>query len=166
CFESNILEHFKEKATLGDNKALLIAKALFEGDCDTASDNIYDLLQGYVSVRDFAVKAKPENFYHGFLSGVFTNCSDSISDYHSNSESGDGYTDITFMDARKKKAVILELKVAPSTKHMKETALQAIKQIEDKRYAENFMDDVVTAVYCYGISFCQRVCYIEMRKIK
>ena len=166
CFESNILEHFKEKATLGENKAMLIAKALFEGDCDTASDNIYDLLQCYVSVRDFAVKSKPENFYHGFLSGVLTNCQDSISDYHSNSESGDGYTDITFMDARKKKAVILELKVAPSTKHMKETALQAIKQIEDKRYAEKFMDDVITDVYCYGITFYQKVCYIEVKKIK
>ncbi|MGN0902822.1 MAG: PD-(D/E)XK nuclease domain-containing protein, partial [Succinivibrio sp.] len=94
------------------------------------------------------------------------NCSDYISDYHSNSESGDGYTDITFMDARKKKAVILELKIAPSTKHMKETALQAIKQIEDKKYAEKFMDDVVTDVYCYGISFYQKVCYIEVKKIK
>ncbi|MGN0914979.1 MAG: PD-(D/E)XK nuclease domain-containing protein, partial [Succinivibrio sp.] len=81
-------------------------------------------------------------------------------------ESGDGYADIVFKNADEDTSVIIELKVAPSTKHMKETALQAIKQIEDKRYAEKFMDDVVTDVYCYGISFYQKVCYIEVKKIK
>ena len=166
CFEANILQHFKESSTQGENKAMLIAKALFEGDCETASDKIYDLLLNYVSVRDFATKAKPENYYHGFLSGVFTNCSDSISDYQSNSESGDGYADITFLDRRKKKAVILELKTAQSTKNLKETALQAIKQIEDKRYAEEFFDDVISDIYCYGISFYQKNCIIEVKKIK
>ena len=166
CFEVNILKHFKESSTQGENKAMLIANALFEGDCETASDKIYDLLLNYVSVRDFATKAKPENYYHGFLSGVFTNCSDSISDYQSNSESGDGYADITFLDRRKKKAVILELKTAQSTKNLKETALQAIKQIEDKRYAEEFFDDVISDIYCYGISFYQKNCIIEVKKIK
>ncbi|MDD6206012.1 AAA family ATPase [Succinivibrio sp.] len=166
CFEANILQHFKESSTQGENKAMLIANALFEGDCETASDKIYDLLLNYVSVRDFATKAKPENYYHGFLSGVFTNCSDSISDYQSNSESGDGYADITFLDRRKKKAVILELKTAQSSKNLKETALQAIKQIEDKRYAEEFFDDVISDIYCYGISFYQKNCYIEVKKIK
>ena len=166
CFETNILKHFKESSTQGENKAMLIAKALFEGDCETASDKIYDLLLNYVSVRDFATKAKPENYYHGFLSGVFTNCSDSISNYQSNSESGDGYADITFLDRRKKKAVILELKTAQSSKNLKETALQAIKQIEDKRYAEEFFDDVISDIYCYGISFYQKNCYIEVKKIK
>ncbi|MGN0893776.1 MAG: AAA family ATPase [Succinivibrio sp.] len=164
CFESNILEHFREKATAGENRAMIIAKALFEGDCDTAADNIYDLLQCYVSVRDFATKAKPENFYHGFLSGVFTNCSQ-VKNYVSNSESGDGYADLAFTNGRGNKAVIIELKTAKSTRNLKETALKALKQIEDKRYAEKFMDDVVTDVYCYGISFCQKVCYIEMRKV-
>ena len=150
----------------GENKSLLIAKAFFEGDCDTASDNIFDLLQTYVSVRDFATRARPENFYHGFLSGVFTNCGSFIKDFKSNSESGAGYTDITFKNARKNVAVILELKIAENTKKMKETALLAIKQIEDKRYADEFIDDIITEIYCYGISFCQKECFIEMKKVK
>ena len=49
---------------------------------------------------------------------------------------------------------------------MKETALLAIKQIEDKRYADEFIDDIITEIYCYGISFCQKECYIEMKKVK
>ena len=166
CFEVNILKHFKESTTQGENKSMLIAKALFEGDCETASDKIYDLLLNYVSVRDFATKAKPENFYHGFLSGVFASCGDYINDFKSNTETGNGYADITFLDRRKKKAVILELKTAQSTKNLKETALQAIKQIEDKRYAEEFFDDVISDIYCYGISFYRKSCIIEVKKVK
>ena len=166
CFKANILEHFQKVSTQGENKSLLIAKALFEGDCTTARINIKHLLKGYVSVRDFATKAKPENFYHGFLSGVFTNCGSFITDFKSNSESGSGYADITFLNADTNKAIIIELKTAESTKNMKETALRAIKQIEDKGYADEFIDDIITEIYCYGISFCQKECYIEMKKIK
>ena len=166
CFETNIMKHFREVSTRDENKSLLIAKALFEGDCDTASDNIFDLLQTYVSVRDFATRSKPENFYHGFLSGVFTNCRSFIKDFKSNSESGAGYADITFLDEESNKEVILELKVAENTKKMKETALLAIKQIEEKRYDDEFIDDIITEIYCYGISFCQKECYIEMKKVK
>ena len=100
------------------------------------------------------------------MSGVFTNCGSFIKDFKSNSESGAGYTDITFKNARKNVAVILELKIAENTKKMKETALLAIKQIEEKRYADEFIDDIITEIYCYGISFCQKECYIEMKKVK
>ena len=89
--------------SIGLQNAKLIAKALFEGDSESASDNIFDLLKSYVSIRDFATKAKKENFYHGFLSGVFTNCSNFITDFKSNSESGDGYADLMFMNERRKK---------------------------------------------------------------
>ncbi|MBQ2381432.1 MAG: PD-(D/E)XK nuclease domain-containing protein, partial [Succinivibrio sp.] len=77
-----------------------------------------------------------------------------------------GYADIVFKNADEDKAVILELKTAQSTKNLKETALQAIKQIEDKRYADEFFDDVITDIYCYGISFYQKNCYIEVKKLK
>ena len=167
CFEKNILEHFKEKATAGENRAMIIAKALFEGDCDTAKTNLRQLLRGYVSVRDFAVKAKPENFYHGFLSGVFTNCSDYISDYHSNSESGDGYTDITFMDARKRKAVIIEIKASKSDEDFLKDTQKALEQIEKQHYYEPYLKKVnVSSIHCYGISFYKKDCYLEMKKVK
>ena len=86
--------------------------------------------------------------------------------FKSNSESGDGYADITFLDEEGNKADILELKVAENTKKMKETELLVIKQIEDKRYAHEFIDDIITEIYCYGISFCQKECFIEMKKFK
>ena len=45
CFIKNIKEHFDTVVKQGENKAKLIAKALFEGDCESASDNIFDLLK-------------------------------------------------------------------------------------------------------------------------
>ena len=39
------------------------------------------MLQKYVSVRDTATKAPLENYYHGFLNGIFTCCENLITDY-------------------------------------------------------------------------------------
>ena len=167
CFETNILQHFKESSTQGENKAMLIAKALFEGDSESASDNIFELLKSYVSIRDFATKAKKENFYHGFLSGVFTNCSNFITDFKSNSESGDGYADLMFMNERKKKVVIIEIKASKNDDDLIQDTNDALLQIEKKKYYEPFLKkDSINTIYCYGISFYNKQCEVSCRKIK
>ena len=167
CFEVNILKHFKESSTQGENKAMLIANALFEGDSETAKTNLKKLLKGYVSVRDFATKAKKENFYHGFLSGVFTNCSNFITDFKSNSESGDGYADLIFMDKRRKNVVILEIKVSKSDDDFEQDTNDALLQIEKKKYYEPLLKKVnIETIYCYGISFYNKQCYLLSRKVK
>ena len=167
CFIQNIKAHFDTVVKQGENKAKLIAKALFEGDCESASDNIFDLLKSYVSIRDFATKAKPENFYHGFLSGVFSNCSDFISEFKSNSESGDGYADLMFMDERRKKVVIIEIKASKNDDDFEQDTNDALLQIEKKKYYEPFVKKVnIETIYCYGISFYNKQCYIAGKKIK
>ena len=93
CFENNILDRFG-KILSKDNLALNIANALLEGKVDYVQDKLGPLLRSFVSVRDTATKAPHENYYHGFLNGIFTNCKDSLGEYHSNYESGDGYADI------------------------------------------------------------------------
>ena len=167
CFIQNIKAHFDTVVKQGENKAKLIAKALFEGDCESASDNIFDLLKSYVSIRDFATKAKPENFYHGFLSGVFSNCSDFISEFKSNSESGDGYADLMFMNERKKKVVIIEIKASKNDDDLKQDTNDALLQIEKKKYYEPFLKkDSIDTIYCYGISFYNKQCEVSCKKVK
>ncbi|MBW7569668.1 AAA family ATPase [Succinivibrio faecicola] len=167
CFIQNINAHFDAVVNQGENKAKLIANELFEGECESASENISDLLSSYVSIRDFATKAKPENFYHGFLSGVFTNCSNFITDFKSNSELGDGYADLIFMDKRRKKVVILEIKVSKSDDDFEQDTNDALLQIEKKKYYEPFVRKVtINTIYCYGISFYNKQCYIAGKKIK
>ena len=166
CFIKNIKEHFDTIVNQGENKAKLIAKALFEGDSESASDNIFELLKSYVSIRDFATKAKKENFYHGFLSGVFTNCSNFITDFKSNSESGDGYADLMFVNKTGDKAVILEIKASSKIESVIEDANHAIKQIEDKGYAKSYTTNpFINEIYGIGISFYNKQCYIACKKI-
>ena len=166
CFIKNIKEHFDTVAKQGENKAKLIANALFDGDSTKSKKLINNLLSSYVSIRDFATKAKPENFYHGFLSGVFSNCSDFISDYKSNSESGDGYADLIFKNKDGDTAVILELKTSKSDDDFEQDTNDALLQIEKKKYYEPFVKKVnIETIYCYGISFYNKQCYIACKKI-
>ncbi|WP_406021367.1 PD-(D/E)XK nuclease domain-containing protein, partial [Succinivibrio sp.] len=167
CFIKNIKEHFDTIVNQGENKAKLIANALFEGDFTVAKKHIDSLLNSYVSIRDFATKSKPENFYHGFLSGVFTNCSNFITDFKSNSESGDGYADLMFVNKTGDKAVILEIKASSKIESVIEDANHAIKQIEDKGYAKSYTTNpFINEIYGIGISFYNKQCYIAGKKIK
>ncbi|MGN0894562.1 MAG: AAA family ATPase [Succinivibrio sp.] len=167
CFEYNIVEHFKEKATQGENRAMIIANALFCGDCDTAKTNIRQLLRGYVSVRDFATKAKPENFYHGFLSGLFTNLGNSISEFRTNSESGDGYADIILKNENEDTIAVIEIKSSRSDDDFLDDTKKALEQIERNSYYEPYLKKVnIKNIYCYGISFYKKDCYIECVKAK
>lgn len=110
CFENNILDRFG-KILSKDNLALNIANALLEGKVDYVQDKLGPLLRSFVSVRDTATKAPHENYYHGFLNCIFTNCKYNLGEYHSNYESGDGYADITFNNLGGTKACVIEIKV-------------------------------------------------------
>ena len=72
CFENNILERFG-KILNKDNLSLNIANALLDGNDAFVQNKLGPLLRSFVSVRDTATKAPHENYYHGFLNGIFTN---------------------------------------------------------------------------------------------
>ena len=110
CFNNNIEERFGN-VVKRDNLALNISNALLEGNIDFVQNKLGPLLRSFVSVRDTATRAPHEDYYHGFLNGIFTNCKDSLGEYHSNYESGDGYADITFNNLGGTKACVIEIKV-------------------------------------------------------
>ena len=166
CFNNNIKERFSN-VLKKDNLALNIANALLEGNVDFVQDKLGPLLRSFVSVRDTATKAPHENYYHGFLNGIFTNCKDNLGEYHSNIESGDGYPDIIFKDTGYRKVAIIEIKSAPIGSDIVTISEQAVAQIEDKNYAEPLMSNkTVKSVYGYGITFAGKSCAISVKKIK
>ena len=127
----------------------------------------FDMLQKYVSIRDTATKAPLENYYHGFINGIFTCCEDIISEYHSNYEAGNGYPDITFKAERNTKAVIIEIKATSNDVDMDELAADALSQIEEKNYALPFTkQSKITDIYAYGIVFCKKDCLVVCKKLK
>ena len=167
CFKNDIQKRF-DSFLKKDNLADKIANALFTGDTEFVQTQLRTYLKKFVSIRDTATKAPHENYYHGFLNGVFTNCSkDFLSEYHSNYESGDGYADITFKSEFSEKAVIIEIKAAPVGSDLIPLSEYAIAQIEDKHYAELFLQNSMTqSIYAYGIAFAGKNCFISVKKIK
>ncbi|MBP7276852.1 MAG: AAA family ATPase [Succinivibrio sp.] len=166
CFENNILDRFG-KILSKDNLALNIANALLEGKVDYVQDKLGPLLRSFVSVRDTATKAPHENYYHGFLNGIFTNCKDNLGEYHSNYESGDGYADITFNNLDGTKACVIEIKVCKEKESRAKKANEAIEQILEKRYADTiFEDENITCVNAVGIAFSGKNCFISVKKLK
>ena len=166
CFTDNIKERFSNVVSKDSLPDKLIS-ALANGNTKDISDIFFDMLQKYVSVRDSATKAPLENFYHGFLNGIFSGCEGLISEFRSNYESGNGYADITFKTERNSKAVIIEIKATSKDEEMDELAAEALSQIEEKNYALPFtMVSKITDIYAYGIVFCRKDCIVTFKKLK
>ena len=145
CFDSNIKARFSN-VVKKDNLALNISNALLEGNFDFVHDKLGSLLRSFVSVRDTATKATLENYYHGFLNGIFTNCKDNL-----------GGT----------KACVIEIKVCKEKESRAKKANEAIEQILEKHYADTiFEDENITCVNAIGIAFSGKNCFISCKKIK
>ena len=166
CFRENIQKRFSDVFVNLKLPGKFI-KALVKGQQEDISNILFDMLQKYVSIRDTATKAPYENFYHGFINGIFTSCEGIISEYHSNYESGSGYPDITFKAERNTKAVIIEIKATSKSEDVDELATKALSQIEEKNYALPFLkQSKITDIYAYGIAFCKKDCSLVVKNLK
>ena len=166
CFDTNIKARFAD-VVKKDNLALNIANALLEGNVDFVQNKLGPLLRSFVSVRDTATKAPHENYYHGFLNGIFKNCKDNLGEYHSNIESGDGYADITFNNLGGTKACVIEIKVCKEKESRAKKANEAIEQIIEKHYADSiFEDENITSVNAIGIAFSGKNCALASKWLK
>ena len=166
CFDKNIKARFSN-VVKKDNLALNISNALLEGNVDFVQAKLGPLLRSFVSVRDTATRAPHENYYHGFLNGIFTNCKDNLGEYHSNIESGDGYADITFNNLGGTKACVIEIKVCKEKESRAKKANEAIEQILEKHYADAiFEDENITSVNAIGIAFSGKNCAVSVKKLK
>ena len=168
CFNTNITECFNDMVKEGpDFKAVNIAKALLNGDEDKVEDILSEVILTYVSTRDFATKSNPEIFYQGYLSGIFVNCKDVISDYKSNAEAGLGYLDFAFKDDSGKTAVIIKIKSCASTDELLNAQKNALEQIKEKKYADSYIkDSSIRHVYTYGIAFSNKYCRVKVENLK
>ena len=109
---------------------------------------------------------EPERFYHGFVLGLMV---DLQRDYvvKSNRESGFGRYDVIIepKNVEKNPGVIIEFKVydEEDEKNLKETALAALAQIEEKQYEVELLEKGVPEdkIYQYGFAFEGKQVWIE-----
>ena len=166
AFRKNILEYFTsdkaQKAHAND-----IIKAIFDGKALDLSNALEDALAQYISVRDFSSNEHKDSYYQGFLNGFFSSQKDLLKGYASNAELGNGYADITFKNKRKDLAVIIEIKHANDEIQNQAKATEALEQIEKNKYVLNYKNDgYVTKIFCYGISFNKKSCYVAFKEIQ
>ena len=138
-----------------------IVSAFLKADEGEINFLLEDKLVTFVSSRDFATPSAPENFYQGFLNGMFASQNLQLfTEYRSNEVAGDGFADISFKAKNERTAVVIEIKVTSDKEKLERLAEAALKQINDKNYTEAVSSKSITKILCYGIAFCRKNCFV------
>ncbi|SFQ24351.1 PD-(D/E)XK nuclease superfamily protein [Lachnospiraceae bacterium XBB1006] len=143
--------------------------AMFAGDVRVMNHYMNRIALNTFSYFDAGSKpseaAEPERFYHGFVLGLIV---DKAKDYivKSNRESGFGRYDVVMEPKNPSDvAIIMEFKVLDNydgENELVDTAANALKQIEEKKYETDLLEKGVSAekIYKYGFAFEGKKCLI------
>ena len=153
-FRTKILAWFEEKVKARDRTKLF--QALLEHDIETLEEEINCILLETISFNDAY-----ESFYHGFLLGVLSGMKGYV--VKSNREGGTGRSDLFIRPVtRRKEAFVIEFKVAKKYQDMEKAAEEALRQIEDRQYAQELKDDGYEKTARYGIAFSGKDCLVKL----
>lgn len=158
-FVLQIQEWFKE-TTFSDSARINRFCASFPaGDVSTIQDMLHDYLWDSISVRDTDVRIdRKENFYHGLLLGLLQSQGNWL--IQSNAETGEGYSDIS-VSASRHTGIVIELKYA-NDGNLESACAEALRQIEEKKYAVGLQRRGMKEIICYGIAFWEKECMVAM----
>ena len=151
-FETTVKKWFEDNAKTIDRKELF--DAVWTGNADILTKEIGTLLRMTISYHDYK-----EDFYHAFLAGIFAGAGYVVG---SNKEHGEGRSDIVIYDDHEGKVAIFEAKKSQNPEDMKLDCEKAIKQINEKMYANEF-EDAYDEILCYGISFFKKRCLVKKK---
>ena len=158
-FADLVQDWFKEMTRSDSARINCFCAAFPAGDAETIQDMLHDYLWDSISVRDTAVRTNmKENFYHGMLLGLLRSQGNWL--VKSNAETGEGYSDI-FIQTPERIGIVIELKYA-NNGNLEAACTEALKQIEDRKYAEGLKRRGVKKVIKYGMAFCEKECMVMM----
>ena len=133
--------------------------ALAGGGVEVIQEMLGDYLWDSISVRDTAVRINmKENFYHGMLLGLLRSQGSWL--VKSNAETGEGYSDIS-IQTPDRIGIVIELKYADDG-NLEAACREALKQVEEKKYAEGLKRRGTKKIIKYGIAFCEKECMVVM----
>lgn len=78
----------------------------------------------------------------------------------SNVETGEGYSDIS-IQTPERLGIVMELKYADDG-NLEKACGEALRQIEEKKYAEGLRRRGMKKIIKYGIAFWEKECMVEM----
>ena len=157
---SDLVQVWFREMTRSDSARINRFCAAFpEGDVETIQEMLHDYLWDSISVRDTAVRTNmKENFYHGMLLGLLRSQGSCL--VKSNAETGEGYSDIS-IQTPDRIGIVIELKYADDG-NLEAACKEALKQIEEKKYAEGWKRRSTKKMIKYGIAFCEKECLAVM----
>lgn len=154
-----VKDWFKETTRADWSRIEKFCMAFPKGDVTRIGEMLHDYLWDSISVRDTAVrKNRKENFYHGMLLGLLQSQGNWL--IQSNAELGEGYSDISICTSEKI-GIIIELKYAEDG-NLEKGCEEALKQIEEKKYAVGLKWRGMKNIIKYGIAFCEKECMVVM----
>ena len=158
-FTDLVKDWFEEMTQADHGRISRFCAAFPDGDTDTIQEMLGDYLWDSISVRDTAVrKNMMENFYHGMLLGLLQNQDSWL--VKSNAETGEGYSDIS-IQTPDRVGIVIELKYADDG-NLEAACREALRQIEEKKYAEGLKRCGMKRLIKYGIAFCEKECLVVM----
>ena len=149
----SIIERWYNDTISRENYTVML-KALLSGDIETFEEIFRDYVMESLSYFD-VTKGESEKVYHAFVLGMLVSISDKY-EVLSNRESGYGRYDVCIIPKDiSKQATIIEFKrVLPSNSKTLETAAaEALKQIEDQKYATTLESRGITNILKLAIVF-------------
>lgn len=154
-----VKDWFKETTRADWSRIEKFCMAFPKGDVTRIGEMLHDYLWDSISVRDTAVrKNRKENFYHSMLLGLLQSQGNWL--IQSNAELGEGYSDISICTSEKI-GIIIELKYAEDG-NLEKGCEEALKQIEEKKYAAGLKWKGMKKIIKYGIAFCEKECMVVM----
>ena len=154
-----VKDWFEETTQADSGRVIRFCAAFPAGDTDTIQEMLGDYLWDSISVRDTAVRRnRKENFYHGMLLGLLQSQDKWL--VKSNAETGEGYSDIS-IQTPERVGIVIELKYADDG-NLEKACREALKQIEEKKYAQGLKRRSMKKIIRYGIAFCEKECMVVM----
>ena len=162
-FIEQIQEWFKETTRKDENRLKDFCKAFEEGDAQAIEQQFTQYLIKTISIRD-TFTSKKENFYHGVLLGLLSYDPDWY--ITSNTESGDGYSDIMIEVEHKQMGIVIEIKYAENVKALDQACEKALKQIKEKHYDQKLEEEGYETILNYGIACYKKRCKVLLQEKK
>lgn len=154
----DLVKEWFAETTLADSARINRFCAAFPtGDVSVIQDMLHDYLWDSISVRDTAVRTNmKENFYHGMVLGLLRSQGNWL--IQSNAELGEGYSNISIC-TQERIGIVIELKYADNG-DLTVACTEALRQIEDRKYAEGLKHRGMKKIIKYGMAFCGKECMV------
>lgn len=155
-FIKQIREWFRQTSRQDGDTLNQFCHAFSKQNPEKIEELFGNYLWNTISIRDTAI-AKKENFYHGMLLGLLGYKDNWI--IRSNAESGTGYSDILIEIPESRTGIVIEVKYAENGR-MEEACAEALRQIEERKYAAKLEDDGMRSIIKYGIACYKKDCRV------